>query len=821
MLKPFTLTAVLLLTLTATADNDRHGVVLPGNGHINTEVLNQRIDLTQDVSQLNLCEVRILRNAFFARHGYPFKDAFIRGVFQTTSWYDSLMWQFDDNPDNFREVSEKEDEPWRDSYYRSINSDQLKTSIQEQAFIRRLQQREKELLSQNFTTAPGQVVNTANVYNIMQLSDCPEKLTRQLGRSGFAIVPAQHNQLFHVYEANDYTNFPNFVTTDLFLQLYHLYFDCTLRDIEEQRLDSLVSLLITHTHAAVGQRLQREKNTRLRDAAEWLQAYLTVAANLQTENSELRNGNLPFTPTGKYAPQTATETAKVNKSENDYSDFLGYTEVKYAYSLYRPRGHYTRSERLQRYFRTMMWLQTVHFGTDNAAQLDRALLLADIVGSDKAIASLYRQITEPLTYLMGQPDNIDIMQVYGVLQKSGLTLSLLLKNKKKLAAVRQQIETIAERQTRIKPKYGRTSPYKINLMPQRYQPDAEVLQEMVDYDTDPTKRATPRGLDIFAAMGVSTAERLLIQELADHSRWDGFLPMMEQMKTRMGQVDWQQTVATQWMKTLLTVSEKDQQMPYFMHTAQWDKKNLNAMLASWAELKHDAILYAKQPMGAECGGAGPPDPVTKGYVEPNVAFWQKAITLLDNTAEVLRRYGLLTEKIENITTDIREEAEMLLHLSEKELAGQRLDDEEYDQVAKVGSTFEYISLDLIRQPDQYLMGWDNVEGPNRSIALVADVYTANADNNPEKSILYEAVGQADEIYVIVEIEGLLYLTRGAVFSYREFTRPIDMQRLNDEEWQEHLKNHPRDGAPQWMDEIVVPLEKMPTPNEEYFYSSGC
>ena len=39
--------------------------------------------------------------------------------------------------------------------------------------------------------------------------------------------------------------------------------------------------------------------------------------------------------------------------------------------------------------------------------------------------------------------------------------------------------------------------------------------------------------------------------------------------------------------------------PYFMLTPQWEKKNLNAALASWAELKHDAILYAKQPMGAE------------------------------------------------------------------------------------------------------------------------------------------------------------------------------------------------------------------------------
>ena len=165
---------------------------------------------------------------------------------------------------------------------------------------------------------------------------------------------------------------------------------------------------------------------------------------------------------------------------------------------------------------------------------------------------------------------------------------------------------------------------------------------------------------------------------------------------------------------------------------------------------------------------------------------------------------------------------MLLRLSKKELEGVKLKDEEYDQIAKVGSNFEYISLNLIREPDQYLMGWDDVQGTDRSVAIVADVYTANADNNQDhKCILYEAIGQADEIYVVVEIEGMLYITRGAVLSYREFDRPIDEQRLTDEEWQEYLKSHPRSGVPQWMEEIIVPLDTVPEPNEEFFYSSGC
>ena len=355
-------------------------------------------------------------------------------------------------------------------------------------------------------------------------------------------------------------------------------------------------------------------------------------------------------------------------------------------------------------------------------------------------------------------------------------------------------------------------------MPQRYQPDAEVLQEMVDYDSDPTKRATPKGLDFMAAMGVSAAEKVLIEE---GQKWKDFKPTLEKMKKRMGEINWQESLATQWMQTVKTVNEKDKGVPYFMLGDGWDLKNLNAALSSWAELKHDAILYAKQPMGAECGGGGPPDPVVKGYVEPNVAFWKKAIELLDNTANLLNEHDMMTEKVKEATERIGEEVGFLLRISEKELAGKALTDEEYDQIKCIGATFENISLDLLRQPDQYLMGWSDVQGSDRKMALVADVYTANSDNNPNKSILYEAVGLGDEIYVVVEIGGYLYLTRGAVFSYREFTEPMDKQRLTDEEWQQELEKNPRKGVPEWMEPIMVPLEQKPEPNEEIFYSSGC
>ena len=780
-------------------------VMIPGKGNIDVEQLNKRINLNQDISQLSITELRVLRNSFFAREGYPFRDGFLRGVFQCTSWYDSLIWKRWEKVEDLINYNDNED--YRDNYYKADAKVPIKTTKAEQTFINMLLAREKELKKQNFTPSQsGYRVNMDNVVNNMQLKEYPAPLKDKLGRNGFAIVPAQHDQLFQVYESNDYTNFPNFVTTDLFLQIYHLYFDCLLRDVEQQKLHDVVLRLC-----------QRGQQLSANNA--WLKTYFDVGY-------ALISGQMGAEGT------VAEEVKKSTAYKADMSEYLGYKEIPFPYQLFRPRGHYTRNDTLKTYFHAMMWLQTVPFGTDVPSQLQNAIILADLVGSDAQMRQLYQQLFEPMTWLFGTPDNITIMQVYDLMNachtptfrwEKGRKASQLLKDKKAMAQLRSEIESLAQQQTRIKPKFEFTSPYKINLLPQRYMPDGEVLQEMVDYDSHPTKRALPKGLDVMASMGVASAERILLDELKEAQQWDGFVAALTKMKQRMKEIDWQQTISNRWMDAVKTLHETSDGYPYFMLTPEWQKKDLNAALASWAELKHDAILYAKQPFGAECGGGGPPEPVVTGYVEPNVKFWQKAISLLDATADVLERHHLTTEKGKRATQRLREEAQFLLRVSQEELAGKKLDEADYDALKHIGATFENISLDLVRDEEQYLMGWNDVEGTDRKVALIADVYTANALNNPEKSVMYVGVGLADEIYCIVEVDGYLWLMRGAVLSYRETRRALDILRLTDEEWQKNLETYPDEGRPSWMQDIIVPLKpaEAPKANERYFYSTGC
>ena len=781
-------------------------LILHGAGKVNVEKLKGKIDTQMDISKLNLVELRAIRNAFAARQGYAFKDATLRALYNTTTWYNDVLWN----------TSEKEETTGK-KFSPRYTKEQL-------AFTERIRAREAELRKLNFKPANSKdVVNMDNLINPFQLKEFDSKLYNMLGKNGFAIVPAEHNQLFHVYEKNDYADFPSFVTTDLYLQLFHLYFDCVLRDVEEKHLDSLMIVFSSQMEAEM-KTLTSSQDAEVKAAAEFGQAWFAVASWLFSHDKAPASAATLNVPEA-YKKMVMEEITKAIDAENGYSDMLEYfpPEEMFGYSLFRPRGHYTRSKVCSRYFRGMMWLQTAHFGTNKPSKMKQIALIANVINQQPKLSAIYNKVSEPITYLMGTPDNVTILQVANRIKEMGLPIEKLLSSRKEMANLTKDIEEIAKRQMRIELKKTRGSKYVVDIMPQRYQPDAEALIATTDQDSPVSLRPCPKGLDWMAVMGLPGAERILIDELKEAQKWADFPKALTTARKKAATTPWDACVANQWMYTLQSLGDTARSLPYFMQSPQWQKKNLNTALASWAELKHDAILYAKQPMLAECGDGGPEPPVVKGYVEPNVKFWEKAIALVTRMDKVLTTYNLQTEKAKAVYERIKEMAEFCRDISKKELNGGKITDEEYNQIEIIGSTVENISLELVSEDNEMLQGWSDVVSTDKKVAVVADVFTASGENVAidDKCVLYEGVGPAYEIYVVVEIDGSLYLTRGSVFSYREFTRLMSDPRMTDEEWQQELKKSPTGGTPSWMKEIIAPVKGMSADDEETFYSSGC
>lgn len=775
----------------------------PVSSLLTDTVLPQFIDLKQDISHLSFQELRLLRSYPYAIHGYHFMEADINAFFSAnTKWYNNLVndiyWDAEEGKVKFAES------------YEEVN-----LTPEEKAFVDRIDARMTELRQHQFIQRDSYYLgNTNNIVNLFQFKDIDKEILEKLQQNNFVITKGNNLQLFHAYEENDYRQVPNFITTDLYLQAFHMYFSYILKSLEKQHIIPTLEMLCHSFNAACIKLAEQTEDESLKDMAEHAATFYAIPYYLLT--------NKTLTVPSKYETEYQEEIEHINKQEDNFSDFLSYKDAYFPYSLFKPRGHYTREPQLQAYFKAMMWLQTACFCREQQEQLKRSIFQAAVLCTYKSIdqtplIKLYQHIYTPLTFLMGEADNLSIFDIARILEKNNAIHIEDALTAGQIEKVNQALIELAKHKNNIKPQIEITCRDKINFMPQRYLSDNEVIQKLVDVNPN-SQRAYPKGLDVFATFGTGTAESLLIDFYKEPNNWSEYSKELQQLKDKFKtSKSTQLSVYELWMKSLLTMQQTDKNNPGFMQTPEWGYKNLNTALASWAELKHDAILYGEQPMAAECGGAGPPDPIVVGYVEPNLPFWRKMENILQATRLILQQNDCMTDDLKGKTDQLNDYVTFLIQVTEKELRGEKLTEPEYRTLEYMGSSIEYFTLSVV-DPDLHLDDWSLVQGPDKSIAIVADIYTRNIRGCNKNGILHVATGNANNIYVVVEIEGNLYLTRGATFSYYEFVQPLGT-RLTDEEWQKMLEEKKAPAVPEWMKSILI--EKEPHVNERVFYSSGC
>ena len=743
----------------------------PVSSLLTDTVLPQFIDLKQDISHLSFQELRLLRSYPYAIHGYHFMEADINAFFSAnTKWYNNLVndiyWDAEEGKGKFAES------------YEEVN-----LTPEEKAFVDRIDARMTELRQHQFIQRDSYYLgNTNNIVNLFQFKDIDKEILEKLQQNNFVITKGNNLQLFHAYEENDYRQVPNFITTDLYLQAFHMYFSYILKSLEKQHIIPTLEMLCHSFNAACIKLAEQTEDESLKDMAEHAATFYAIPYYLLT--------NKTLTVPSKYETEYQEEIEHINKQEDNFSDFLSYKDAYFPYSLFKPRGHYTREPQLQAYFKAMMWLQTACFCREQQEQLKRSIFQAAVLCTYKSIdqtplIKLYQHIYTPLTFLMGEADNLSIFDIARILEKNNAIHIEDALTAGQIEKVNQALIELAKHKNNIKPQIEITCRDKINFMPQRYLSDNEVIQKLVDVNPN-SQRAYPKGLDVFATFGTGTAESLLIDFYKEPNNWSEYSKELQQLKDKFKtSKSTQLSVYELWMKSLLTMQQTDKNNPGFMQTPEWGYKNLNTALASWAELKHDAILYGEQPMAAECGGAGPPDPIVVGYVEPNLPFWRKMENILQATRLILQQNDCMTDDLKGKTDQLNDYVTFLIQVTEKELRGEKLTEPEYRTLEYMGSSIEYFTLSVV-DPDLHLDDWSLVQGPDKSIAIVADIYTRNIRGCNKNGILHIATGNANNIYVVVEIEGNLYLTRGATFSYYEFVQPLGT-RLTDEEWQKMLE----------------------------------
>ncbi len=727
-------------------------------------------DFKVDLSKKSFQELRELRAEILARHGFLFMDYVFRSKFNSTNWYKPVFWY-----DNF----------------------QIKLNNQEEKFIDKILTFEKELYKSNFIKENAQLkANIDNVVNLQQFAEIDPAIIEHLRNDGFVINKADHYQLFHVYDRNYYDYTPSFITTDLYLQVLHMHISKEMQLIEEEKMIPLLSGFFAEQSKTIEEIIKTTTDPTVKKAAEWSDTYYTIALSLL-------NNNIYQVP-DSYTSLYETELLRIKNAEGRKSLFLGDSLLDY--TQFRPRGNYTRTDSLKNYFRCVKWLNSASIFADEDEGLSRSVLMAYAIMKSENSRKKYLDYSNLINFLAGEENNLSLILMMEVLRnhKTGNISEMLTPDK--LNEIRGALFAKDPRKFQNKGINERTQEFierkKVLFTAGRYTFDAEILQRLVHVTDPKPRRPFPKGLDVLAATGNNAAEDILLNVYSEKHNWEGYPDTLNVLKQKFRNFsNWNSSMYNKQMETILTLQNKNNNSPYFMQMPSWQLKSLNTMLASWAELKHDMILYIEQPSAAEMGDGGEiPPPQKIAYVEPQIDFWAKSIEMLELNDKFLSDLGFMSEKLKYRNNELIKIAQLLLNTSQKEIKGEYLTNEEFNDLSFLGGRIEHLTLNIIESDK---MSVYEVATPEKYMAVAADVYTY------KDQCLEECVGMGDEIYVVVEINGLLYIARGGVFSHYEFIQPAS-DRLTDEKWQQLLLEDKIPPVAPWLSKIKINVDKLTT-----------
>ena len=621
-----------------------------------------------------------------------------------------------------------------------------------------------------------------------------------LEQNGFVITPSPFPQMYQVYQNAKEQSQPIFVTTDALLHTYHVLYDFALRDAEFNHfvgnLQSLTAELLRQSQAQLS-----GTSAEVQQAARRNLAYFSVAAALLDAS---------FTPPSEVADLVNAElTLIADHSGFQPSPIFGFEED---YSQYVPRGHYTRNETFERFFRAMMWYGRIGFRLqpgDDPESLEmgrmetrQAILIATMLGSttvngEPALA-VWDRIYQPTVFFVGRADDLTvydylplIQAVYGdSLNLEDLNEVARLDNFIQQAATLPTPKIISSRVTDEQDAAKVTQSFR--LMGQRFVPDAYIFQQLVynQVGTQQNPRVLPSALDVAGVLGSDRAYELSLT-VYEQDKFENYSTQLESVRMEFANLppgQWQENLYWGWLYSLAPLlSPPGEGYPTFMQNPAWVDKDLHTYLGSWAELKHDTLLYAKQSNTVGITSIQPTPEDVSGYVEPRPEVFARLAALVRQTRSGLAERNLLSDEFSNKFNSLETLLLALTEMAQKELTNQRLTPEEQTQIRDIGDLLEAITE---VQDENLSSATDGRQ------AIVADVHT---DPNTNQ-VLEQAVGDAFLIWVIAPVDDQPTLTQGSTFSYFEFPWPLD-DRLTDEAWQ---ALDPKPAQPIWTQSFIVP-----------------
>lgn len=629
-----------------------------------------------------------------------------------------------------------------------------------------------------------------------------------LGANGLVISKRTEFPSFaYGYKTIYAEDLPVYVSADSILEAVHRTFDSLLKQNEQ------LVLIRELGEVLAGMRSRLAEVTFDASVKKDADLYLTLAASLLAGQELAPVG---FAPASEVSALFALATA-AEKHRN--VELFGVARDE-DFSQFTPRGHYTDSDELKRYFKAMMWLgrvdlrliETQSDGTQvfYRRQFDAAVALRELMSA--SAFKLWQHIDDTIGAYAGEHDSMTPKTLDGLM--SALQVSTLA-DAAKLSD--QQIvdeivrggwgaQRIASRIIYKFPGVTKTLPLDRSflLFGQRYTVDSNTFVNVTFDRVD--GRMLPEPLDAaFAALGNNAALPLLSDEFTNTSYVAG-LAKTRALVDAHEPAYWEGSLYTRWLGALRSLSpQENSALPSITRTPAWRDRILSTQLGSWAELRHDTILYVKQSYttGAVCEF---PD----AYVDPYPEFYA--------------RLGALAEAVNAQAQQLPDSAATLKTNTQAWVANFKTVVTNLQQMAQDQLTGTPHSADLmafindaVKWDEQNICGAvyrTNLTGWYLKLFLepgsgteydpvVADVHTQPTDGfgSDVGRILHVGTGAPRLMIVTAETCQGPRAYVGLAFSYGEFVAE-DWKRLNDQDWAAKLREEPFPDAA-WMSSILA------------------
>jgi hypothetical protein len=628
--------------------------------------------------------------------------------------------------------------------------------------------------------------------------------------------------LYRIYKRD----LPVLITTDAILHAWHRSYDAILEEVETSMLIPALNNILTAMSGEVAEAKTRYGAGLFQDSVHDADYFLAVARSLlagYAVESNLGNDD-----------RVARTIEACNRQ--GLEDFILFgAERKVDFSQFKPRGHYEKSEELQRYFKTMMWCGRIDLRVagnpkeSSARQLASVVVLHDLLQKSGNFER-WRQFDQVIQTFVGQPDSMTFAQLGAVLNAAGIRSPADVKDAKALEALAKRIEAGAFGAQEIRGDFFYADPNlpgtlvlprSFTFLGQRFAVDSwvtgKVVYDDIYWDDEAVIRRIPSGLDVsFAALGNDHTVPLLVSRMnnANGRKFRDGLNYQHNLAATRAVIDakpaatWGQNLYNGWLGCLRELSRPtgDGAIPEAMQTQAWAMKTLNTQLASWTQLRHDTILYVKQSYTSAALCYYP-----AGFVEPVPHFWGRLEQMMSRAADLIEAtpYPDHNKRVQHSTflRNFAKTVKTLRVIAEKELAQQELDKEEskfFEDVVEVihlrGSGGQvryagwYHALFYLGAVDS--LRWD---------ALVADVHTDVPDPifGDPGCVLHQGVGCVDLLLLAVDNGKDRMVFAGPVLSHYEFELG-GVSRMADSEWKSVLQAGKSPPRPEWTRGYLVP-----------------